>query len=91
MKIKDIITGIAKPVAEIFKDHGKKVSSKRVFALGGGGSLIVTGLGFLNTAIENACEGVQTTGLVAGLGCIALGCAVAVFLSEKIKDITLEK
>lgn len=71
------------------KDHDKKLSSKRIFKLGGGGALIYTGIDFLTKAVEN--EGNQTNALIAGGICIGVGTFLAIGLSEKIKNLTVEK
>lgn len=84
MKLLDNILGVFnKVVPAALKDHDKKLSSKRIFKLGGGGFLIYEGIAFLNKAIEEE----NNTALYAGCGCLAVGAFLAVGLSEKIKQV----
>jgi hypothetical protein len=79
------VNSITKVSASAFKDHDKKLSSKRIFKLGGGGYLIFEGLGFLEKAVtEN-----NKMALYAGIGCILTGAFIAIGLSEKIKNLTI--
>jgi hypothetical protein len=80
---------IGKIVPSFMKDHDKKLSSKRIFKLGGGGALIYTGIDFLTKAVEH--EGPDNEALIAGAICIAVGTFLAIGLSEKIKNLTVEK
>lgn len=87
MKLFDNILGtVDKIVPAAFKDHDKKLSSKRIFKLGGGGYLIYEGIEFLNTAIETD----NKTALFAGIGCLVVGGLLAIGLSEKIKQVQIK-
>ena len=86
MKIlSNLIGGLDKVVPAALKDHDKKLSSKRIFKLGGGGYLIYEGVAFLNKAIETE----KSTALYAGIACLVVGAFLAVGLSEKIKGLTV--
>lgn len=84
MKILDNVLGVLnKTVPAIFKDHDKKLSSKRVFKLGGGGALLYAGIEFLNKAVDTD----NSNALYAGIACLAVGAFLAIGLSEKISQI----
>lgn len=84
MKILNNILGtLDKIVPAAFKDHDKKLSSKRIFKLGGGGFLVYEGIAFLNKAIEEN----NNMALYAGAACLIVGAALALGLSEKIKQV----
>lgn len=82
----NLIGGLDKIVPAAFKDHDKKLSSKRIFKLGGGGYLIYEGIEFLNKAIETD----NKTALFAGIGCLVVGGLLAIGLSEKIKQVQIK-
>lgn len=88
--ITDALSSVGKIVPSFMKDHDKKLSSKRIFKLGGGGALIYTGIEFLTKAVETT-EGNATNSLIAGGICIGVGTFLAIGLSEKIKNLTVEK
>lgn len=83
----NLLGGLDKIVPAALKDHDKKLSSKRIFKLGGGGYLIYEGVAFLKTAINTQ----DKMALYSGLGCLAVGAFLAVGLSEKIKQLTTVK
>lgn len=87
MKFLDNILGtVNKVVPAAFKDHDKKLSSKRIFKLGGGGYLIYEGIDFLTKAIDENNQ----MALYAGIGCLAAGAVLALGLSEKIKQVQIK-
>tara|TARA_R110002126_G_scaffold131545_1_gene275347 strand:- start:347 stop:640 length:294 start_codon:yes stop_codon:yes gene_type:complete len=79
-----IAKSLGKIVPSFLKDHQEKLSSKRIFKLGGGGLLITKGIDFLNKGVDFQNQ----NALIAGAICIAVGGLLAVGLSEKIKDLT---
>jgi len=83
IKLNAILGMITKVVPSFLKDHDKKLSSKRVFKLGGGGALLLSGIEFLNVAVETN----NNIALYSGIGCIAVGSLLAIGLSEKISKI----
>tara|TARA_R110001606_G_C15163032_1_gene627231 strand:+ start:156 stop:458 length:303 start_codon:yes stop_codon:yes gene_type:complete len=83
----ETVNGFTKVSASAFKDHDKKLSSKRIFKLGGGGYLIYEGIKFLEMAVKEN----NKMGLYAGIGCILTGAFIAIGLSEKIKNLTIGK
>lgn len=83
----NLLGGLDKVVPAALKDHDKKLSSKRIFKLGGGGYLIFEGVKFMELAINED----KKTALYAGIACLAVGAFLAVGLSEKIKDLTINK
>jgi len=91
MFLKDLfvkaIPDIAKATATIFKEQNGKVSSKRVFSVLGGGSLITMGLGIIDKGIESGNDKV----LYVGLGLVALGVAAGYLAAFNIKEISKDK
>lgn len=85
--LSNLIGGLDKVVPAALKDHDKKLSSKRIFKLGGGGYLIYEGVSFLKQAIKEE----NNLALYSGLGCLVVGGLLAVGLSEKIKQLTTDK
>ena len=86
IKFGKITEGLTKIIPSFLQDHDKKLSSKRIFKLGGGGSLIYTGIEFLNQAADEQ----NTIALYSGIGCILVGTLLAVGLSEKIKQVQIK-
>ncbi len=84
--ISETVNGLSKISASAFKDHDKKLSSKRIFKLGGGGYLVFEGIKFLEKAVNDNNQ----MALYAGIGCIIMGAVLAIGLSEKIKNLTIE-
>tara|TARA_R110002051_G_C8763215_1_gene502059 strand:+ start:7792 stop:8067 length:276 start_codon:yes stop_codon:yes gene_type:complete len=91
MFLKDLfikaIPDIAKATSTIFKEQNGKVSSKRVFSVLGGGSLITMGLGIIDKGIAVNNDKV----LYVGLGLVALGVAAGYLAAFNIKEITTKK
>ena len=91
MFLKDLfvkaIPYIEKATATIFKEQNGKVSSKRVFSVLGGGSLITMGLGIIDKGIESGNDKV----LYVGLGLVALGVAAGYLAAFNIKEISNDK
>lgn len=86
MKLLQTLLGSANKIVPGFlKDHDKKLSSKRIFGLGGGGTLIYKGLDFLNVAIETNNQ----TALYSGCACILVGGLLAFALSGKITEMQI--
>ncbi len=81
--LSNLLGGLDKVVPAALKDHDKKLSSKRIFKLGGGGYLIYEGVKFLELAIKED----NKTALYSGIACLAVGAFLAVGLSEKIKQV----
>ena len=82
--IKEAIPSLAKATASVVKDHKGKVSSKRVFSLFGGGTLITVGLTVIDQGIASGNEKV----LYVGLGLVGLGVAAGYLASFNIKEIS---
>ena len=78
---------IAKTTSTIFKEQNGKVSSKRVFSVLGGGSLITVGLGIITQGLEGTNDKV----LYVGLGLVALGVAAGYLAAFNIKEINTDK
>ena len=86
IKFTKFTDSLTKIIPSFLQDHDKKLSSKRIFKLGGGGSLIFTGIEFLNQAAKEN----NKIALYAGIGCILSGALLAVGLSEKIKQVQIK-
>ena len=80
----EVLPSMAKATASVIKDHKGKVSSKRVFSVLGGGSLITVGL----TVIDRGLESGQDKVLYVGLGLVALGVVAGYLASFNIKEIS---
>ena len=80
----EALPSLAKATASVVKDHKGKVSSKRVFSILGGGSLITAGL----TVIDKGLEGPDDKILLVGLGLVGLGVAAGYLASFNIKEIS---
>ena len=78
---------VSKTVASVVKDHKGKVSSKRVFSVFGGGSLITIGLGIIDKGIATNNDKV----LYVGLGLVGLGVAAGYLAAFNIKEISNDK
>lgn len=78
-------TGANSIVPAFLKDHANKLSSKRIMTLGGGGYLLTQGVDLLCAAktTQDAC-------FFGGIACLASGTLIALFLSEKIKDVAVQ-
>jgi Na+/melibiose symporter-like transporter len=91
MFLKDLfvkaIPAVANTASTIFKEQNGKVSSKRVFSVLGGGSLITMGLGIIDKGIESGNDKV----LYVGLGLVALGVAAGYLAAFNIKEISKDK
>tara|TARA_Y100000817_G_C16474488_1_gene375215 strand:- start:58 stop:342 length:285 start_codon:yes stop_codon:yes gene_type:complete len=74
---------IAKTTASVVKDHKGKVSSKRVFSILGGGSLISYGLNFISEGIDKQYD----KALYVGLGLVCLGVLAGYLAAFNIKEI----
>ena len=80
----EALPSLAKATASVVKDHKGKVSSKRVFSVFGGGSLITMGLTILDKGIESNNDKV----MLCGLGLCGLGVAAGYLASFNIKEIS---
>ena len=80
----EALPSIAKATSSVVKDHKGKVSSKRVFSVFGGGSLITVGL----TILDNGLEANDDQQLYVGLALTALGVAAGYLASFNIKEIS---
>jgi len=80
----EAIPGVAKAISSVLKDHKGKVSSKRVFSIFGGGSLITVGLTVIDQGIASSNDKV----LYVGLGLVGLGVAAGYLASFNIKEIS---
>ena len=80
----EAIPSVAKATISVVKVHKGKVSSKRVFSIFGGGSLITVGL----TVIDQGISSGQDKTLYVGLGLVALGVAAGYLASFNIKEIS---
>jgi hypothetical protein len=80
----EAIPSVAQAIAGVLKDHKGKVSSKRVFSVLGGGSLITIGLTIIDTGIESQNDKV----LYVGLGLVTLGVIAGHIASFSIKEIS---
>jgi len=88
MFLKDLfvkaIPEVAKSVSSVIKDHKGKVSSKRVFSVLGGGSLITIGLGL----VEKGAEANNNKLMYVGLAMIGLGVVAGYLAAFNIKEIS---
>tara|TARA_Y100000817_G_scaffold276882_1_gene238665 strand:- start:1294 stop:1581 length:288 start_codon:yes stop_codon:yes gene_type:complete len=80
----EALPGIAKATASVVKDHKGKVSSKRVFSVLGGGSLITVGLTIIDTGLESGDDKV----LYVGLALVGMGVVAGYLASFNIKEIS---
>ena len=80
----EALPSLAKATASVVKDHKGKVSSKRVFSVLGGGSLITAGLTVIDSGLESGDDKV----LLVGLGLVGLGVAAGYLASFNIKEIS---
>jgi len=80
----EALPSIAKATASVVKDHKGKVSSKRVFSVLGGGSLITAGL----TVIDSGLESGNDKTLLVGLGLVGMGVVAGYLASFNIKEIS---
>jgi hypothetical protein len=80
----EAIPGIAKATASVVKDHKGKVSSKRVFSVLGGGSLITVGLTIIDKGLESGHDKV----LYVGLALVGMGVVAGYLASFNIKEIS---
>lgn len=80
----EALPSLAKATASVVKDHKGKVSSKRVFSILGGGSLITAGLTVIDSGLESGDDKV----LLVGLGLVGLGVAAGYLASFNIKEIS---
>jgi len=81
------IPEITKATATIFKEQNGKVSSKRVFSVLGGGSLITVGLSIITEGLDGTNDKV----LYVGLALVALGVAAGYLAAFNIKEINTDK
>ena len=75
---------LAKSTASVVKDHKGKVSSKRVFSVLGGGSLITMGLTIIDRGVESNNDKV----LFVGLALVGLGVGAGYLAAFNIKEIS---
>lgn len=80
----EALPGVAKATASVLKDHKGKVSSKRVFSVFGGGSLITVGLAVIDSGLESGSD----KALMVGLGLVGLGVAAGYLAAFNIKEIS---
>tara|TARA_R110002020_G_scaffold107158_1_gene249034 strand:+ start:813 stop:1097 length:285 start_codon:yes stop_codon:yes gene_type:complete len=80
----EVLPSVAKATASVVKDHKGKVSSKRVFSVLGGGSLITAGLTVIDSGLDSGDDKV----LLVGLGLVGLGVAAGYLASFNIKEIS---
>jgi hypothetical protein len=78
---------LARTTASVVKDHHGKVSSKRVFSILGGGSLITMGLAFIEKGADSGNDKV----LYVGLALVALGVGAGYLAAFNIKEISKPK
>jgi len=76
--ILDSAAGILKPVKEILSDHRGNLSSKRVYKIFGGGSLITVGVGMLSTA-----EALNSPQFIGGCFLVVLGVIAGKLMSTE--------
>jgi len=83
------IPSLITAIPNMFKDVQGKVSSKRVIALVGGGSIITVGLGIVETAVAAGNDKLAWIGVVVlGLGVIASYIAAFTIKESKPEDTT---
>ena len=80
----EAIPGLANATASVVKDHKGKVSSKRVFSILGGGSLITVGLTIIDQGITASNDKV----LYVGLALVGMGVVAGYLASFNIKEIS---
>ncbi len=80
----EAIPELAKSTASVVKDHKGKVSSKRVFSVFGGGSLITIGLTIIDKGIESSNDKI----LYVGLALVAMGVGAGYLAAFNIKEIS---
>tara|TARA_Y100001963_G_scaffold33510_1_gene46507 strand:- start:173 stop:457 length:285 start_codon:yes stop_codon:yes gene_type:complete len=80
----EALPSLAKATASVVKDHKGKVSSKRVFSVLGGGSLITAGLTVIDSGLESGDDKV----LLVGLGLVGMGVVAGYLASFNIKEIS---
>jgi hypothetical protein len=80
----EAIPSLANATTSVLKDHKGKVSSKRVFSVFGGGSLITMGLAIIDKGIESSNDKV----LLTGLALVGLGVAAGYLAAFNIKEIS---
>ena len=80
----EAIPSLANATASVVKDHKGKVSSKRVFSILGGGSLITVGLTIIDQGIANSNDKV----LYVGLALVGMGVVAGYLASFNIKEIS---
>lgn len=80
----EALPSLAKATASVVKDHKGKVSSKRVFSVLGGGSLITVGLNIIDSGLESQNDKV----LMVGLGLVGMGVVAGYLASFNIKEIS---
>ena len=80
----EAIPSLANATASVVKDHKEKVSSKRVFSILGGGSLITVGLTIIDQGIANSNDKV----LYVGLALVGMGVVAGYLASFNIKEIS---
>jgi len=80
----EVLPSLAKATASVVKDHKGKVSSKRVFSVLGGGSLITAGLTVIDSGLESGNDKV----LLVGLGLVGMGVVAGYLASFNIKEIS---
>ena len=80
----EALPSLAKATASVVKDHKGKVSSKRVFSVLGGGSLITAGLTVIDSGLESGDDKI----LLVGLGLVGMGVVAGYLASFNIKEIS---
>ena len=80
----EALPSLAKATASVVKDHKGKVSSKRVFSIFGGGSLITVGLAIIDQGLASGKDKV----LYVGLGLVGMGVVSGYLASFNIKEIS---
>lgn len=80
----EALPSMANATASVLKDHKGKVSSKRVFSVLGGGSLITMGLAIIDKGVESNNDKV----LLVGLALVGLGVGAGYLAAFNIKEIS---
>ena len=80
----EALPSIAKATSSVVKHHKGKVSSKRVFSVLGGGSLITAGLAVIDSGLDSGDDKV----LLVGLGLVGMGVVAGYLASFNIKEIS---